>query len=27
MALYTVKDGRIVQEQFFYHMPAEKATE
>ncbi len=21
MALYTVKDGRIVQEQFFYHMP------
>jgi SnoaL-like domain len=21
MALYTVKDGKIVQEQFFYHMP------
>jgi ketosteroid isomerase-like protein len=21
MALYTVKDGRIVREQFFYHMP------
>jgi hypothetical protein len=21
MALYTVKEGRIVQEQFFYHMP------
>jgi ketosteroid isomerase-like protein len=21
MALYTVKDGRIVHEQFFYHMP------
>jgi hypothetical protein len=27
MALYTVEDGRIVQEQFFYHMPAEKETE
>jgi len=22
MALYTVKDGKIVREQFFYHMPA-----
>jgi hypothetical protein len=22
MALYTVKDGKIVQEQFFYHTPA-----
>jgi predicted ester cyclase len=21
MALYTVKDGKIVREQFFYHMP------
>ena len=23
MALYTVEDGRIVREQFFYHIPAE----
>jgi hypothetical protein len=25
MALYTVEDGRIVQEQFFYHVPADQA--
>ncbi len=26
MALYTVKDGKIVREQFFYHVPAPPAS-